>query len=86
MVDTTTIVTMGSILATSILGVIIALIVMVNRFKEKGVLASFFYGILTFFVAQYTLRLPFLNAFSTVAGFDELVENNYVIYISKCFV
>lgn len=81
MVDTATIVTMGSILATSILGVAIALIVMVKRYKEKGVLACFFYGALTFFTAQYTLRLPFLNAISTVSGFEDLVENHYVIYL-----
>lgn len=80
MVETTTIVTMGSIVATALIGVIIALIVIAKRFKEKGVLASFFYGLITFFVAEYTLRLPFLNAFSTVSGFDELVDNYYVIY------
>jgi len=81
MVETTTIVTMGSILATTVIGVVIALIVMVKRFKEKGVLPAFFYGMITFFVAEYTLRLPLLNALSTASGFDKLIKDYYIIYL-----
>lgn len=81
MVETTTIVTMGSILATTIIGVVIALIVMAKRFKEKGILPAFFYGVITFFVAEYTLRLPLLSALSTASGFDTLVNNYYILYL-----
>lgn len=80
MVSEAAITTMCSVLATTVLGVLIGLLVMIKKFKEKGVATGFFFGALGFFVPQILLRLPMLNVISARPGFDSFTSAHYILY------
>lgn len=80
MISEAAITTMCSILATTVLGVLIGLLVMVKKFKEKGVATAFFLGALGFFISQIVLRMPILNVISGRPAFDGFVSSHYILY------
>lgn len=81
MVSNAVIAAVASIVVISLIGVIIGVIYFVRHFKEKGILRSFFGGLVSFFIVEYLIRMPFLRAFSTVPGFQELQSDYYGVYL-----
>ncbi len=80
MVSGTSILCMVITLVISLVLPIVLFIIYAVANKGKKVVSAWFLGAAGFFVLQMLIRIPILNMFSLLPGFQSFAENYYVVY------